>query len=155
MFQYGDVSYDAHNSAQSLTDDAIVRLAKACPSLKIVQLQATSRITDDGLLGFFKNCPKLTSIELTGTSRGGGNFLSGKALEELRENPEWVPKLKKLIVGEREDNTRFMKVMRTLTKEREGLTVSLLQRDEVKKWGDWELEETKTDYKKGRKQSAW
>lgn len=153
IFIYEDVGYGARNNAQSLTNEAVVRLGKSCPNLKKVQLQATSHVTDDGLLGLFQNCPNLTSVELTGTSRGSGDNLSGMALDELREHPEWVPKLKKLILGEGEHNKLFMKAMRALTKERPGLTVTLLQRHEVKKWGDWELEETKIEYKKGR--VAW
>ncbi|KAH8659660.1 hypothetical protein BGZ61DRAFT_370033 [Ilyonectria robusta] len=153
IFIYEDVGYGARNNAQSLTNEAVVRLGKSCPNLKKVQLQATSHVSDDGLLGLFQNCSNLTSVELTGTSRGSGDKLSGTALDELREHPEWVPKLKKLILGEGEHNKLFMKAMRALTKERPGLTVTLLQRHEVKKWGDWELEETKIEYKKGR--VAW
>ena len=153
IFIYEDVGYGARNNAQSLTNEAVVRLGKSCPNLKKVQLQATSHVTDDGLLGLFQDCPNLTSVELTGTSRGSWDNLSGRALDELREHPEWVPKLKKLILGEGEHNKLFMKAMRALTKERTGLTVPLLQRHEVKKWGDWELEETKIEYKKGR--VAW
>ncbi|KFA70542.1 hypothetical protein S40285_09353 [Stachybotrys chlorohalonatus IBT 40285] len=150
LTEYEDVGYGARNNAESLTNGAVVRLGKSCHNLKTVQLQATSRVTDDGLLGFFENCPNLTSVELTGTSRGSGDKLSGRALDQLCEHPEWVPKLKKLILGEGEHNKLFMKAMRSLTKERPGLTVTLLQRHEVKKWGDWELEETKIEYKKGR-----
>jgi hypothetical protein len=102
-----------------------------------------------------ENCSSLTSVEITGTSRGSWHGLAGKALIELRENPQWVPKLRKLVLGERENNNPFMKAMRSLTKERTGLTVTLLQRHEVKKGGDWELEEIKTHYKKGRILSIW
>lgn len=153
IFEYKDVGYGARNNAESLTNEAVARLGESCPNLKVVQLQATSRVTDDGLLSFFENCPNLTSVELTGTSRGSWDQLSGRALDQLREHPEWAPKLKQLILGEGEDNKLFMKAMRSLTKERPGLTVTLLQRHEVKKWGDWELEETKMVYKKGR--LAW
>ncbi|KAJ4175737.1 hypothetical protein NW759_017268 [Fusarium solani] len=153
IFEYKDVGYGARNNAESLTNEAVARLGESCPNLKIVQLQATSRVTDDGLLSFFENCPNLTSVELTGTSRGNWDQLSGRALDQLREHPEWAPKLKKLILGEGEDNKLFMKAMRSLTKERPGLTVTLLQQHEIKKWGDWELEETKMVYKKGR--LAW
>lgn len=154
IFKYVDVGYGAQNNAESLTNEAVVRLGQSCPNLKKVQLQATSHVTDDGLLSFSENCPNLISVELTGASRGSWDGLSGRALDQLREHPEWVPKLKKLILGEEEDNKPFMKAMRSLTKERPGLTVTLLQRDEAKKWGDWVLEETKTAYKKGRR-LAW
>ncbi|KAF6528649.1 hypothetical protein BFJ70_g16283 [Fusarium oxysporum] len=153
IFEYEDVGYGARNNAESLTNEAVVRLGKSCPNLKKVQLQATCRVTDDGLLSFFENCPNLTSVELTGTSRGSRDKLFGQALDQLREHQEWAPKLKKLILGEDERNKLFMNAMRSLTKERPGLTVTLLQRHEVKKWGDWELEETKMVYKKGR--LAW
>lgn len=147
------MSYRAQNNAHSLTCEAVVRLATACPNLKKVQLQAASSVKDDGLRGLFTKCPNLISVEVTGTSSGSG--ISGQLLDELREKPEWVPKLKNLILGEREENKVFMKAMRALTKERTGLTVTLLQRHEVKKWGDRELEESKAHYKNGRVQSRW
>ncbi|KAF5021028.1 hypothetical protein F66182_6959 [Fusarium sp. NRRL 66182] len=153
IFQYQDVSYTAHNSAMSLTNEAVVRLGQSCPNLKKVQLQATSRVTDVGLLGFLENCPKLVSVELTGTVGSTWTGLSGEALDQLREHPEWVPKLKNLILGENDRNTPFMKAMRSLTKDRLGLTVTLLERSQVKKWGDWELEKMTKTYKKGRLQA--
>ncbi|KAH6973736.1 hypothetical protein BKA56DRAFT_592420 [Ilyonectria sp. MPI-CAGE-AT-0026] len=155
IFIYSDVSCRAQNNAQSLTSDAVVRLAKACPSLKKVKLQATSRVTDDGLRGLLEKCPNLISVEVTGVSGSGGNRISGMLLDELREKPEWAPKLRNLILGEREDNKVFMKAMRALTKERTELIVTLLQRDEVNKCGDWDLEEKKAHYKNGRLRSRW
>ncbi|KAH7175880.1 hypothetical protein EDB81DRAFT_706042 [Dactylonectria macrodidyma] len=154
IFTYKDVSYGAKNTAKDLTNEAVIRLAQACPSLKIVQLPGT-HLNDDGLLGLLKNCDKLTIVELTGTSGTKREKSSGKALDELREHPEWVPKLKQLSLEEKEDNKLFMKAMRALTKERIGLTVVLVTRNEYKKWGDWELEERRETYKKGRKQSRW
>lgn len=147
------MSYRAQNGAHSLTSEAVVRLAKACPNLNKVQLQAASNVTDDGLRGLFEKCPNLISVEVTGAS--SGSRISGQLLDELREKPEWVPKLKNLIVGETEENKVFMKAMRALTKERTGLTVTLLHREEVKNGGDWELEERKAHYKNGRVQSRW
>lgn len=155
IFIYENVTYGAQNNARCLTDRAVIRLAKACPNLTKVHLPGTSVITDDGLLSLFENCSRLASVELTGTSRGSWHGLTGKALIELRENPQWASNLKKLVLGEREDNILFMKAMRSLTKVRTSLTVTLLQRHEVKKWGDWELEETETHYKKGRLQSMF
>ena len=43
-----------------------------------------------------------------------------------------------------------MKAMQDLTRERQGLTVELVTRHSVKKWGDWELEEYSNSYKNGR-----
>lgn len=149
-FAFEDVSYGAKNDAKALTNDAVVRLSKSCPSLKTVQLQGTAHVTDDGLLGLFQNCPNLTSVEVTYVTRNHTGGLTGRALDELREHPEWAPKLKKLILGESEHNKVFMKAMRALTRERTGLTVTLVSRSERKRWGDWELEETRESYKKGR-----
>ncbi|KAK7428190.1 hypothetical protein QQZ08_005256 [Neonectria magnoliae] len=150
--KHADVSYDSPpGGAQLLTTDAVVRLVKACPNLRIVQLQATRLIADKGLLGLFKYCPKLTLVEVTGPSRDSSKILSGQALDELRENPQWAPKLKMLILGETESNKEFMKAMRALTKEREKLVVRLLQRSEEKNYGDWDLVESRIDYQNGRK----
>ncbi|KAK7417761.1 hypothetical protein QQX98_004417 [Neonectria punicea] len=152
--KHPDVSYGSPpGGAQLLTTDAVVRLAKACPNLRIVQLQATCLIADKGLLGLFKYCPNLTLVEVTGPSRGGSKTVSGEALDELRENPQWAPKLKMLILGDT-NGKEFMKAMRALTKEREKLVVRLLQRSEEKNYGDWDLEESATDYQKGRKKPA-
>lgn len=149
---YKDVSYDAKNKAE-LTTDVVVRLAKACPKLRKIELQAAYDVGEDALLALFENCPALTHLELTSLS--GGNGITGTSLDALRENPEWAPRLKKLIVGENEDNKDFMKAMRALGKAREAMTITLLRRQEYKKWGDWELDVYATDYKKGRKYSKW
>ena len=89
LFSYGDISYGAKNNAVALTGEAIVRLAKACPNLKEVQLQATHNVGDVGLLGFLRFCPNLTLIEISGIT-GGGYSISEKTLDALREKPYWV-----------------------------------------------------------------
>lgn len=150
------MSCRTQNNAQSLTSDAVVRLANACPNLKKVKLQATSRVTDDGLRALLEKCPNLVSVEVTGISGSGGNRISGTLLDEWRKKPEWAPNLRNLTLSEREDNKVFMKAMRAFTKERSDLILTLLQRDEVNKWGeDWELEEKQTHYKNGRLRSRW
>ncbi|RSL91514.1 hypothetical protein CEP51_000149 [Fusarium floridanum] len=148
IFEYTDVSYDAKNSAE-LTTQVVVRLAKACPKLRRIELQAATEVGEDALLALFENCPALTYIELSGL--GHGNDITGSSLDALRENPEWAPKLKTLVLGERDEKKEFMKAMRALGKERQAMTITLISRMEVKKWGDWELETRKQDYKKGRK----
>lgn len=151
IFEYTDVSYDAKNSAK-LTTQAVVRPAKACPKLRRVELPAATEVGEDALLALFEHCPALTYLELSGSSRGSrGNGITGTSLDALRENPEWAPKLKTLILGEKDDNKEFMKAMRALGKERQAMTITLVRRSEEKKWGDWELEAIKQNYKKGRK----
>jgi hypothetical protein len=79
----------------------------------------------------------------------------GAALEEAADHPEWVPNLKNLLNPERRGKgvTRYMQTMRAFSKQRDKLKITPVSRSEEKKWGDWELIETKEHYKKGRKQS--
>lgn len=156
IFFFGDTSYGAYNGANDMTDEAVVRLAKSCPKLKKIQLQCVPGLTDGALLAFFQHCPNVTSLEISGSSGGGGLDFSGAALDALREQPGWVPSLKKLILPRKSyGETNFTKSMRALSKRREALTVQLVSVSESKKWGDWELERISETYKKGRKQSKW
>lgn len=150
IFKYEDVSYSARNGASSLTDTAVVRLAKACPKLKKVQLQGASSLTEESLKAFSQYCTKLTSLEITKSVKDGQEF-TGVTLEALQSEPDRLPGLKKLILSKpSEGNTRFMKAMRSLTKERAQLAVQLVSISERKKWGDWELEKYSHTYRKGR-----
>jgi len=88
-------------------------------------------------------------------SHGPGTCITGAAFDKIRQHPEWAPKLKYLglqdvgcSAGKREKT--FKKSMRDLTRERNGLTVELITRDESKRWGDWELEVSREKYRKGR-----
>ncbi|RSL50012.1 hypothetical protein CEP54_012163 [Fusarium duplospermum] len=151
IFQFEDVSYDAKNKA-SLTTDVVVRLAKACPKLRKIELPGAGSVGEDALQALFEHCPALTHLEISKHGHGiGGNGITGTSLDALRENPEWAPKLKKLILTKDDQNKSFMKAMRALGKERQAMTITVISRDEEKKWGDWELDITKQDYKKGRK----
>ncbi|KAJ4266062.1 hypothetical protein NW762_004035 [Fusarium torreyae] len=155
QFNYTDVSYDAKNDARGVTNEGAIRLAKALPNLKIVELPGTGRISDEGLIGFFKNLPHLRTLEVTGCGRNfiSGSDVTGRAFDELRQHPEWVPNLKSLIVKDRQNDKEFVKSVRELGKERGTLMISLVSRHEEKNYGDWDLEESSTHYKKGRKQS--
>lgn len=154
IFNYEDVSYGARNSASSLTDEAVVRLAKACPKLKKVQLQGATSLTEEALTAFSRYCANLTSLEIT-KSRDISFEFSGAALEALQLEQDRLPQLKKLILTKpSERNTRFMKAMRSLTRDRTELTIQLVKMYEFKKWGDWELEKMSYTYKKGRIQEG-
>ncbi|KAM0213200.1 hypothetical protein ACHAPA_003205 [Fusarium lateritium] len=153
-FKYTDVSYTAKNNATGVTDKGLIHLAKSLPNLKVLELPGTRLITDDGLTGFFQNCPQMKSLEVTGSSGSGGSSLVGKAFDELRQHPEWVPGLKSLIVVDNEQSKVFMKAMREMSKTRSTLAVSLVSRHESKNYGDWDLEENSKHFKNGRKSSA-
>ncbi|KAL8893887.1 MAG: hypothetical protein Q9192_004826 [Flavoplaca navasiana] len=153
VFEYADVSYGARDSAHSLTDEAVARLAKACPKLQKVQLQGTKDLTDVALTAFLRYCLNLTSLEITESTDSSCAF-TGAALETLQLESGRLPKLKKLILPQRsERDTRFMKAMRSLTKARTGLTVQLVSLHRFKKHGDWEVDKKSYTYKKGRKQN--
>ncbi|KAK5989265.1 hypothetical protein PT974_10774 [Cladobotryum mycophilum] len=155
-----DVSYDAHN-ANELTDDATVRLARMCPSLRVVKLQGVdaSRLTDTTLIAFLSNCVDLTSIEITGYKAAG--TIKEASFDALREHPSWAPKLRTLRIPEcgyaaHKDKNKWMKAMRALSRERETLLIEVVSMSQVKKWGDWELETLLLDkYRKGKVQRPW
>lgn len=150
-FIYENVSYDAHNSATDLTDDAIKRLAQSCPGLRRVKLPGTRGLTHKALVALFESCPNLSEVDITGASRGGGNDTGAIfALLLLRE--DWAPKLHRLRLGLRDKDD--MKAMRAVTRQRNKLLVQVVSVSEVKKWGDWELEVHAMNYRKGRK-SLW
>jgi hypothetical protein len=147
------VSYDAKNDAKDVTNKGIIRLVKSLPNLTVLELPGTRLITDDGLIGLIHNCFQMRGLEVSGMS-GGGSLIEGKALDELREHPEFVPALKSLILADKEQSKDFMKAMREMSKARPALAVSLVSRSETKNYGDWDLEERSTHYKNGRKSSA-
>ncbi|KAL1871760.1 hypothetical protein Plec18167_006910 [Paecilomyces lecythidis] len=158
-FLFDDVSYDAKNSAEELTDKAIIHLAELCPNLRFVQLQGTSGLQDITLEALFNNCANISHVELTTHSRHGNSRLDGSALDKLREHPHWGTKLKKLRLPSQDTRCdgrdSFTRAVRALTKERNKLLVQLVSVSEVKKWGDWELEVYHTNFRKGRKQTPF
>ncbi|KAF2121320.1 hypothetical protein BDV96DRAFT_640716 [Lophiotrema nucula] len=145
VFERSDVSYAAHNEC-NLSDAAIIRIAKASPNLKKLTLQSCT-VGDEALRTLFQYCPDLTSIEVT---TSGNNAINGEALDALRDRPQWCPNLKKIILGCHVGKS-FMKSLRELGKAREKLIITLVERRQVKKWGDWELETSQESYRKGRK----
>ncbi|KAF2690398.1 hypothetical protein K458DRAFT_483760 [Lentithecium fluviatile CBS 122367] len=129
-FQYANVSYNAHNDAQALTDAAVVNFASACPTLKKVELKTTWHLTDASLVAFFESCPTLTYLEITAASRYS-LYLTGKAFTTLQSDAGLVLGLKKLRVHH-SSKRGFMKAMRELTKERKMLTFELVSDTEEK-----------------------
>ena len=150
-FTYGDVSYDSKDMNKvTITNEDITRLAKMCPNLRVVHLPGAESLSDDAVQAFLQFCPHLSDLEMTSRSRGDGVKLDGTCLVMLRENPNWVPKLKKLRLATQNDRKDFMKAMRALSKERIKLRIQLVSTSECKKWGDWELEVYHQEYRKGR-----
>lgn len=151
-FIYEDVGYDAHNSAKELTDAAVTLLAQHCPSLRRVKLPGTSGLTHVALAALLEKCPNLTEVEITPASRDGIND-TGSIFALLLERPTLAPKLRKLRLDSHLTKEQ-MKAMRAVTKQRDKLLVQLVSVEEVKKWGDWELEVHADNYRKGRIQTG-
>ena len=149
IFQYVNVNYAAHNDAKTLTDPVIINLAAACPKLKKIELPGTALLTDASPTAFFDSCPNLTQLTMTAASRNN-LVLTGSALTSLLENPQYVPKLKKLRIAH-SSIRGFMKAVKDLTRGRETLTVELVKVTEKKNWGDWDMLVEEQMYKKGRK----
>ncbi|KAF9784131.1 hypothetical protein IL306_008457 [Fusarium sp. DS 682] len=151
-FNFGDVSYDAKNGARDLTNEAVVRLAKSLPNLRIVSLPGADKVGDQGFLAFVSNCRDLRQLEITAAStRSSGTVkITANALDELSAHPEWAPGLKQILIANNEQNKEFMKSMRALGKQRDKLVITLLDRYEYKKWGDWEISATPRHFLKGR-----
>ncbi|KAF5685228.1 hypothetical protein FCIRC_3531 [Fusarium circinatum] len=143
----------AFNGARDLTNEAVIRLAKGLPNLRTVSLPSADRVGDAGFLALISNCPDLRLLELTPGNRSSRDAvkITAKAFDGFCEHPEWAPGLKQIVISDDESNKEFMKSMRVLRKQREKLVVTLLDRSEQKKWGDWELTTMSKHYMKGRK----
>ncbi|KAE9033003.1 hypothetical protein PR003_g8892 [Phytophthora rubi] len=48
-----------------LTDESLVAISRACPTLTKVDLSGCSRVGDDGIIAIAANCPKLEKVNLT------------------------------------------------------------------------------------------
>jgi hypothetical protein len=53
-FHFDDVTYGAKNSAQELTDEAMIHFVKLCPNLRSMQLQGISGLKDITLEALFR-----------------------------------------------------------------------------------------------------
>ncbi|PNP86056.1 hypothetical protein FNYG_01112 [Fusarium nygamai] len=148
-----DVSYTAKNGARDLTNEAVIRLAKGLPNLRTVSLPSANNVGDAVFLGVISNCVDLRLLEITPSSTNsfGLTKITAKAFDEFCEHPEWAPGLKQIIITNDEQNKEFMKSMRALSKQREKLVVTLLDRSEEKKWGDFEITTIPEHFMKGRK----
>lgn len=155
-FQYTDVSYGAHN-ANELTPGTTVRLARMCTSLRFVRLQGCRKIqTDAMLIAFLSNCPKITYLELSGPA---SSKITQASFDALLAHPNWAPKLKTLCIPPPGPYVKrekaWLKALCAVSKERQMLTIQVTDISEEKKWGDWELTTSATEYRKGKKLRVW
>ncbi|KAF2871746.1 hypothetical protein BDV95DRAFT_637006 [Massariosphaeria phaeospora] len=133
-----------------LTEAGILKLAEACPKLRRIHLPDTSNIKDQTFIDLLRLCPQLAHVEICGgLANDEGAVLTSEIFQTLEDNTDLCPKLKKLRLQESR-KTKFMNAMRKLTRARPGLVVELVDMHQEKKWGDWDIVESKTSYKKGR-----
>ncbi|QLI68895.1 uncharacterized protein G6M90_00g063520 [Metarhizium brunneum] len=128
-FQYTDVSYGAHN-ANELTPGTTVRLARMYPCQLAFQLSGPS-----------------------------ANKITQASFDALLAHPNWAPKLKTLCIPPPGPDVKrekaWFKSLCAVSKERQMLTIQVTRISEEKKWGDWELTTSATEYRKGKKLRVW
>ena len=81
-----------------ITDDAVVRLARACPNLKTLRLDSALLITGTCIPPILAACPNITSLSITGHNARSGN-LNLDNLNPMADDPVIsvsAPKLKNL-----------------------------------------------------------
>ncbi|KXH41062.1 hypothetical protein CNYM01_04577 [Colletotrichum nymphaeae SA-01] len=147
MFDYHDVDYDSTNSATELTDDDVIKIAHACPKLKIISLPGTSGLTEKAFLALCEYCPDLTNLHISTASRNESNTGHNIVFEALTDHPEWVPKLKELRIAKMSWTSS---ILRVLSKARPKLHIVLVSTREEKKWGDWQLVHSQSEWWNGK-----
>ena len=103
-----------------ITDDAVVRLARACPNLKTLRLDSALLITGTCILPILTACPNITSLSITGHNGRTGN-LNLDNLKRMADDPVIsvsAPKLKNLdlrrAINAAQEN--FSDVLRAITR---------------------------------------
>ena len=105
----------------AVTDEGIINLAKACPNLTVVCLDAVTNLTDAVLQGICQSCPSLTNLSIMGHDKRDGE-IKGSSLKFLADHPEVAPNLKELVLYDQPHYT-FSKIMKELTTKRKGLVI--------------------------------
>ncbi|KAF9873899.1 hypothetical protein CkaCkLH20_08633 [Colletotrichum karsti] len=140
---------------EGLRDPVLVALAEKCPALRTIKIPGTCSLSDEVYIALGKNCPNLTNLEIF-----AGNSCSsvdGRFFDELRENPSWAPKLKKIRMSmcDSDEWARKEKVVRAvkaLTEVRDGVTVQFVNAEEERDYvfGGYDVSYTEVTYKNGK-----
>jgi len=102
----------------SLTTEAVVRLASACPNLVSVQLEAARNLDDTALLAIAENCKDVVFIGISGHDRGLGK-ISDTALKTLKGEKKVATKLRYLYIVDQP----VSKACKALSKARKALAI--------------------------------
>ncbi|KAM7221036.1 hypothetical protein V8F06_003598 [Rhypophila decipiens] len=163
-FAHEDFSYNANNDALEVHGSSLVALARACPSLREFTIQGVSLLDDECLLALYRHCPRLEFIEIR--SYDGGDrqacAFTETAFTALRDNPDWMPKLKNLRLSfgsfgldEKADKGPQMKAMREVTRLRETLVVTRVRAKEHRRRNELDNEAKEEHWTKSRKRERW
>lgn len=126
----------AFTEVLDVDDDDLIRLASACPSLRSFNLPCAEMAGGDATFkAFCQHCPALNRLEIF----AGIGCLSatGSWFNELRENPAWAPKLKKLTISEQDVDTpwsekdKYKDAMLAMSKERKDLLIMFVRCDDM------------------------
>ena len=107
----------------NVTHEAVIQLASTFPNLHRVLLDGLPIPNDHELIVYFQKCPQLTALEIRPWSEDTKVPLRREALDLLRKNPLWAPKLRKLMVPAA---GRLYGAAEDLTGERKKLFVQLV-----------------------------
>ncbi|KAI6250045.1 hypothetical protein HI914_01295 [Erysiphe necator] len=114
--QFGDSDT---GKGRFVSDQAIVRLAKACHNLEEVEFVSATSLTDIALLAIAQNCPMIKSINISGNDKIHGG-VKGHCFDQLAANKDIAPVLTTVLLMDQDVRRKQIKL---LTKQRPGLTV--------------------------------
>ncbi|KAJ7572592.1 hypothetical protein C8J56DRAFT_349838 [Mycena floridula] len=105
-----------------LTDAAVIALANACSNIRVLSLDATTKITDAALFACCQACPVLESLRITGNDKVKGQ-IHGASLEQLKDSPTVAPNLQQLSLYDQPGGAKFTKALKALSKKRKQLII--------------------------------
>lgn len=161
VFEFEDSSYSATNDEKGVTDPTLAAFAQACPNLTKFQLQGTAFLPNHTLIAFLKHCPLLEFVEITNHSRSQRMGLTSNVFDALLEDPNLAPNLTTLVIPDIRDGdctgrekAKVKKSLKALSKARASqptLIIKLVDVDEEKEYGDWEITRREVRQERGDK----
>lgn len=107
----------------SLSDNAVMELAKACPNLVSISLEAATGLTDAALLAIATNCKNVVFVGITGHDKRAG-MISSAALNTIQADKEIAPMLEYLDFTDQGSGSKFGKACKALSKKRKMLAIT-------------------------------
>ena len=117
-FSAGDS--DTGHGGSVTNEAAFTKFIERCPSLKVVRLEAFTRLTDKTLLAILQTCKGIEKIHLSGNDKIPGG-LKGTALQTLGDQPSLAPSLRCLELWDQPYELR--KIIKVVSKARPNLWI--------------------------------